>query len=547
MKFGFSHIFDAQWRIGTVLLWLVLACLTPGIVGVGVLFSQEYLHRRTQLERDTIGTARAMVQSVDSRLLRALTAAEALAASGPPARNELHHFHRLARAEIQATQAGMNFVLSDESGQQLVNTLLEIGEPLPHHGNPANLKRLFTTGNPIISGLYIGSVLKKPVLSVEVPVVGDGKVIYGLAIGILPSEFEGILDVQKFPEGWVAAIFDEAGTIVARTHEREHFVGQKGTAEFIQHIMQSPEGVMNTITREGIPTVSVWSRSAATGWSVGIGIPRRLLDRELNVTMAWLGSGVVSVLAFSLGLAWLAGRKIAISVRALTVSAKAMVEGRTVDIPRLTIRESAEIADEIRQATEMLSARATALEVANRDLKRLAHVDGLTGLENRLSMNEAMGKEFLRSRRTRSPYAVLFIDIDFFKKINDTYGHEKGDQVLRGIAGVLQSSLRETDLIARYGGEEFLAILPDTRSEEAVTVAEKVRSNVEQHSFPIPDQVTVSIGVAMASADDDNVEDTVRRADLALYKAKECGRNLVKSYEKGMFGGEFQEHDGQIV
>lgn len=532
MKLAPSSIFNAQWRIGTVLRWLVFACLTPGIVGVGVLFSQEYLHRRAQLERDTIGTARAMVQSVDSRLLRALTAAKALAASGPPARHELQSFHRLAREELQATQAGLNFVLSDESGQQLVNTLREVGEPLPRHGNPANLARLFATGKPVISDLYSDGLPKQPVLSIEVPVVKDGQVIYGLAIGMLPSEFESILNAQKFPESWVAAIFDSTGTTVARTRATDLFVGRKGTTEYNERIMQSPEGVMKTVNQEGIRTVSFWSRSAETGWSVGIGIPQRLLDRELNDTMVWLGSGVLAVLALSLGLAWLAGRKIAMSVRALMAPAKAMVEGGIVDIPRLTIRESAEIAQEIRQASAMLRARTAALEAANQNLERLAHVDGLTGLQNRLSMNDAMCMEFLRSCRTRSPYAVLFIDIDLFKRINDTYGHDKGDQVLQCMAGVLQSSLRETDFVARYGGEEFLAMLPDTESEEAIAVAEKVRSHIAQHAFSIPDQVTVSIGVAMVSVHDANQEDAVRRADLALYEAKECGRNMVKSYDK---------------
>lgn len=515
-----------------MLLWLVFACLAPGIVGVGVLFSQEYLHRRTQLERDTIGMARAMVQSVDSRLFRALTAAQALAASEPPALHELPNFYRLARAELQATQVGMNFVLSNEHGQQLVNTLRDLGEPLPLHGNLANLERLFSTGKPVISDLYIGSVLKKPVLSIEVPVVKDGKIIYGLAIGMLPSEFEGILHAQKLPEGWIATVFDSAGTIVARSQAHDLFVGRKGSAEYIERILQSPEGVMKRVTQEGIPTVSVWSRSANTRWSVSIGIPQHLLDRELIVTTTWLSSGMFAVLTLSLGLALLAGRKIALSVRALTAHAKAMAEDAPVDLPKLTIRESADIAQELRRVSDLLRAKKAALGAANLELKRLIHIDALTGLQNRMSINDMMSSEFLRYCRTRNPYAVLFIDIDFFKKINDTHGHEKGDQVLQCMARVLQSSLRETDFLARYGGEEFVALLPDTQSEDAEAVAEKIRINVAKHEFPIPDQVTVSIGVAMVSVNDVDQGDAIRRADNALYEAKECGRNLVKSHIK---------------
>ena len=508
---------------------LVLACLLPGILGVGVLFSWEYFNARAQLERDMIATARAMVQSVDSQLLRAKTIGQVLATSGALVRHDLAGFHRRASEAIITTKVAMNVVLSDESGQQLVNTLREFGEPLPQHGHPQVLGRVFATGQPVISEIYVGGVLRKPVVSIDLPVFVAGKVAYVLSVGLLPNDFNAILAAQNFPPGWLSAIFDNTGTIAARTHAAEEFVGQKGTAEYIQRISESPEGSMKTVTREGIPTLSVWSRSSVTGWSVGIGIPREILERDLMHTMTWLSSGLATLLVIGLSLAWLAGRSIAGSVRALTEPAIALRQGRAVPIPDVSIHESAEVAVALRETGELLAARTAALVAANHELEQLARVDTLTGLQNRKSANERLHLEFLRFKRSGRAYYVLFMDIDCFKEINDTFGHEAGDQVLRQMASVLKDSLRETDFVARYGGEEFLAILAETTAQGALATAEIVRGTVAKQSFPVVKQVTVSIGVAMAQGEDKNEEEAVRRADCALYEAKGNGRNTVRS------------------
>jgi diguanylate cyclase (GGDEF)-like protein len=518
----------SRWRIGTLLLLLILACLLPGILGVAVLFAREYLNGRAQLERDMIATARAMVQSVDTQLFKARITGQVLSTSTALARNDLEGFHRRAREVIATTRVGMNFVLTNESGQQLVNTLREFGEPLPRHGKPEIPRRVFATGLPEISEIYIGGVLRKPVMSIDVPVMDNDRVRYVLSVGVSLDDFNAILAAQHFPPGWVSAIFDNTGTIAARTHAPEAFVGQKGTVEYIQRISESLEGSMQTVTREGIPTLSVWSRSSVTGWSVGIGIPREILEKDLIRTMTWLAAGLAILLVVGLALAWLAGRRIAGSVRALTEPAIALGKGLSVPVPEVSIEESAEVAVALRQAGELLAARTTSLVAANQELEQLARVDALTGLQNRNSANERLRQEFLRLKRSGHLYVVLFMDIDYFKAINDTYGHDTGDQVLRHVATVLKDTLRESDFVARYGGEEFLAVLPETNAEGALRLAETVRQTVSRHAFPVAERVTVSIGVAMATDQDKNEEVAVRRADTALYQAKADGRNAVR-------------------
>ena len=166
-----------------------------------------YLNGRAQLEWDMIATARAMVQSVDSQLFRAKTTGQALAASGVLARHDLAGFHRWGRKVIATTKVGTNFGLSDESGQQLSNTWREFGEPLPRHGNPEILRRVFATGQPVISGIYIGGLLQKPIMSIDLPVIVGGKVQYVLSVGLLPGDFDAILTAQGFPPRWICLLY----------------------------------------------------------------------------------------------------------------------------------------------------------------------------------------------------------------------------------------------------------------------------------------------------------------------------------------------------
>ncbi len=471
-----------------------------------------------------------MVQAVDRHLFQAQIVGQVLATSGVLSRNHLAVFHQRAREVITATNVGVNIVLSDASGQQLVNTLREFGEPLPRHGHPDVLRRVFASREAVISGIYIGGLLQRPVASIDLPVVRDGKVMYVLSVGLLPDDFTRILIMQNFPPGWVSAVFDDTGTIAGRTQGSDEFVGQKGTAEYIRRIRESPEGTMETVTREGIRTLSAWSRSPTTSWSVGIGIPMEMLEHELWHTMVWLASGLAILLALGLGLAWKAGQAIAASVRALTQPANALGRGEPAAVPDVLISESAEVASAIGQAGTLLAARTAALEAANENLERLVRVDALTGLQNRKSANERLREDFLRLKRSGHSYAVVFMDIDHFKEINDTHGHETGDLVLKRVASVLLGSLRQTDFLARYGGEEFLAILSDTGVLGALRTAEVLRANIAGELFPVATRVTLSLGVSVALIDDENHEEAVHRADVALYQAKEVGRNAIRPF-----------------
>jgi len=165
-----------------------------------------------------------------------------------------------------------------------------------------------------------------------------------------------------------------------------------------------------------------------------------------------------------------------------------------------------------------------------RDMKRMATTDALTGANNRHQFFLLAKQEFERTKRYNHPLAVIMLDIDYFKSINDDYGHQTGDDVLKALADSAHSTLRSADIFGRLGGEEFAAILPETEVKEAMGAADRLREVLSKLTVQAKDQLisfTVSIGVTMAKESDDTLEEILNRADEALYKAKRGGRNRV--------------------
>ncbi|MBI5634590.1 MAG: diguanylate cyclase [Nitrospirae bacterium] len=180
------------------------------------------------------------------------------------------------------------------------------------------------------------------------------------------------------------------------------------------------------------------------------------------------------------------------------------------------------------------------LRLKNKQLEELldkvnymAITDALTGLYNRRRFHDALTSEYERARRYGTPFSLVMIDIDYFKKINDSFGHDAGDLVLKEVSGILMKSIRDIDTAARYGGEEFMIILPNTDKMHARTVAERMRQAIEIHDFAELDRrISVSIGISgMPDAKVENEDRLIRCADFAMYRAKQLGRNRTVTVE----------------
>ena len=166
------------------------------------------------------------------------------------------------------------------------------------------------------------------------------------------------------------------------------------------------------------------------------------------------------------------------------------------------------------------------------EIYRMTIVDGLTQIHNKRALFEALEKELMRARRYERDLSVLMFDIDYFKRINDQYGHLAGDHVLRELARIVQERIRREEVFARYGGEEFVIVLPETPLPGAAALAESLRARVANHGFVFQGEripVTVSIGTALLGENDKVAADLIQRADEKLYEAKRGGRNRVCS------------------
>ena len=196
----------------------------------------------------------------------------------------------------------------------------------------------------------------------------------------------------------------------------------------------------------------------------------------------------------------------------------------------------------IKKLQNDLEHRERELAEMNVRLLRIAQVDGLTGLDNRRHLEERLQEMFEHAERLNEPLSCVMCDIDHFKSVNDTYGHQAGDMVLREFAEILKSEAREIDRIGRYGGEEFVLLLPGTVLDAAVTFAERVREAVEHHTFEFENRTirrTASFGIAgWPHPDVGHREALIKAADDALYVAKELGRNRVIRFD----GNEFNAH-----
>lgn len=186
---------------------------------------------------------------------------------------------------------------------------------------------------------------------------------------------------------------------------------------------------------------------------------------------------------------------------------------------------------------QLLRQQSEELQIMNEEFKKLSLTDSLTGLYNRRFFDETLRSELSLSYRHGDVNSLLMIDIDHFKKVNDTYGHDVGDLVIKAVADLLTHRLRKTDLICRIGGEEYVSLCKRTDKNDILKLAEKVRKEIENNSIIVNDiqvSVTVSIGVVTIPTSEKHLElgDVIKHVDLALYHSKNSGRNRVTHYDQ---------------
>ncbi|CAH1387907.1 diguanylate cyclase [Candidatus Nitrotoga sp. M5] len=203
------------------------------------------------------------------------------------------------------------------------------------------------------------------------------------------------------------------------------------------------------------------------------------------------------------------------------------VNSKALGARLFAIQRMVQLQDERELDYKQLRVVAAQLAASNQRLQQMALTDVLTSLPNRRHANDHLEQQWAMAERSGRPFSCMMVDVDFFKKVNDTYGHKVGDDVLKQVAQILRVSARKQDMVCRFGGEEFLVICPDAQTDQIYQYAERLRLNVAAKVIHLDTKVTVSIGVASKSPALLNAEMLLQLADKRLYKAKEIGRNCT--------------------
>ena len=294
-----------------------------------------------------------------------------------------------------------------------------------------------------------------------------------------------------------------------------------GNSPAADRVFSGQSGEMRVLNSAGLDILAGYAPVVRTGWGV-------VVERPTEQAIASLDNSVKQVLINSLplaliimiGIIWLS-RRIASPLNSMAEAAK------NLDKPGIDERIRATRAWYF-EAAELKRALLRGVSLMHGTIERLNHdaqVDALTGLFNRRRQDETLAQWSQEKR----PFALLEMDIDFFKRVNDTFGHDAGDRVLQNVALLMRECTRSHDVLCRVGGEEFTLLLPDTSAASALEVAQRLRTRVEASVFPEVGHITVSIGVAHWPEHVKDIANVFKMADEMLYKAKRLGRNRVET------------------
>ncbi len=334
--------------------------MVPAFVMTALVLTYSYRQQQAELLKESIADVRTFSRVVDRELGTAQVSLNVLAASSSLQARDYAAFQRQSQ-EVLRRGFINNVALIDATGQQLVNTAIPYGRPLPKTGVMEQVQRVLQTGRPVVSGLVIGAALKRPLISVLVPVNSGGTVTQVLSGVILPDHFAKLLASHGLPEDRIAVVFDQTDTVVTRSHELERFLGKPIVPGLSERLKEVNEGAFELVTLEGVSVLSSFHRSPVTGWGVAIGIPLKSLTQDLRRAM-FLLLGLM-VLLISLGVlgSWWMGGRISDAVGKLVEPALDLSRGKSVTIPELDIREANEVGRALMLTSAVLETTSTAL------------------------------------------------------------------------------------------------------------------------------------------------------------------------------------------
>jgi len=356
------RVFRRRHSLGipTRLTMLALVTALPLVAVGSFAILRTVDNQRVQIQNDVRQMVESFLADVDREIGAIWAELQVLATSPSLQSGNFREFDQQMRAALKIR--GTSIVLHDTHAQQLLSTNLPFGEPLPRATNSEMHDRVVATGKPQISDLIMGAVLKRPILTVGVPVFRDGEVVYVLAMGLGPEILSALIQDQKLSADWTAAILDRKGIIVGRNRDLDRFLGQPVAPMLRAKLAEAIESWIPNVTSDGIPVYSTFRRSTMTGWTVAIGLPREYVDAPLRRAQWIAFGGGAAVLGLSLTLAWWVGWGIRRPVKALATAAGALGSGRPLGPMIGGVRELDQVGEALRNTATALAHNTEQLE-----------------------------------------------------------------------------------------------------------------------------------------------------------------------------------------
>jgi diguanylate cyclase (GGDEF)-like protein len=383
-----------------------------------------------------------------------------------------------------------------------------------------------------------GFTLSYPIVDAQRPATEVAFVTLNLA------EFGELATKLPLPEAVVLTVIDRNGVVLARNPGGNDIIGRKlDPLQVPENMLVGRNGVFYGSGADGAPQLFAYESVAETSGGpaalrVLVGVPLSVIYADANATLIRTLTGVLLATFLLLIGAWYGAESFFLrNVRTLLDTANRIRAG---DLSARTgmpygNEELSQIGKAFDEMAETLQERKKRIDNAIVSLHQRSISDTLTGLHNRRFLYETLPREIVRAKRNGTTIGVIIVDLDHFKRINDTYGHEAGDMALRWVGGVLKESVRGSDVVCRHGGEEFCVVLPEASGAGAQTKAEEIRAALEALKLDYsgqPLKITASFGVAIYPEHGMDADTLLRLADEALYNAKSAGRNRVVVYSK---------------
>ena len=405
---------------------------------------------------------------------------------------------------------------------------------------PPDWQKQARLDQPILTGVRWDDSLGKTVMTVAVPLkTANGRFLGVLATTLNFGSMEAVL--RQWAQGQTRHLYivkADGTRVLSSLLEPKPVLTTRLPEDATRTFFGGETGELHRMTYEDLEVLAVMQQVPRLGWGV---VAEKNYEDAYRALVAIRNVALVSTVWLLLGvglLAYLLSLTIIGPLTRLTDGAARVAGGDlSVAIASDPPREIGRLAtmfntmvSYLREAQQELTAVNLALNERNQSLETISSTDPLTGLHNRRRMLDALNAEIARHGRHGRSFSITMVDVDNFKKYNDSYGHPAGDALLKKVGEILKSSLRTNDFAARYGGEEFLILLPDQDQKGAVEVAERIRHRIETETEDPANKrkaVTASLGVATFPESGRTADPLLANADAALYRAKNNGRNRV--------------------